>query len=39
MMLHYLLVDDKVNILHVLRRTLQQHTREENVRIEIYTEP
>lgn len=35
----YLLVDDEINVLYALRRTLQQHAREENVRIEIYTEP
>lgn len=35
----YLLVDDEINVLHALRRTLQQHVREENVRVEIYTEP
>lgn len=35
----YLLVDDEINILHALRRTLQQHTREEELRVEIYDEP
>lgn len=39
MILRYMLVDDEINILHALRRALQQHTREENLRIEIYTDP
>lgn len=39
MILRYMLVDDEINILLALRRALQQHTREENLRIEIYTDP
>ncbi|MES2534897.1 MAG: response regulator [Pseudomonadota bacterium] len=38
MMRRYLLVDDEINILHALRRTLHPHMREKNVRVEVYTE-
>jgi two-component system probable response regulator PhcQ len=38
MMRRYLLVDDEINILNALRRSLHPHMLEENVRIETYTE-
>ena len=38
-MRHFLVVDDEINVLHALQRTLRQTAFDEEFRIEIYTDP
>ncbi|HJW57658.1 MAG TPA: response regulator [Burkholderiaceae bacterium] len=38
-MRRFLLVDDEINVLHALQRTLRHHVHEKDLHIELFTEP